>query len=731
MYYYTIEDALKYKNKAERLYLRNQEITFFPKELQTLNKLQEIEIIEESPFLQELPSWLKELKSLKRLFIRKSLISKIDNLPSQLTFLGITESNLSEIPLEIFKLKELQYLFLNDNNIQKIPSEIKKLDSLVRFNIGNNQLVNLPNELAELTSLRFFDAQSNAIENLSTSNVIPTNLHAFDLTNNALTSLPLIAKNTSYLTLNHNKITDLTGIEDFEQLEALNINHNQLKELPDIFDKMSPLKNLNIEKNHLTNFPPSFYKHHFENLTTDVNNFDILFISCKNLTLNNSNFDYQIFEKRKSFSKAFFAKNYDAKFKEVFYNICLEKGGNPHHYPLDYFFKALTLSFTPLQQSALNFIRNHWEEKLKKNPIQKGSSLVLLGKSSFNKKELKSQLKKYEINLSTKINEKTTHVILEKGINNYENFDQSGLIFIPENALQDFFKKEEPLYLNEENTSENEIENIQNLLSSVDSDMVNLGLEMMTSLGVPEKVITELFLIFKDVESHSTSVRNKAKKLLFKYCSATLKANLETHNRLKLITPNFSKNYRLPYFFKQIIQNTELDSIKISKYLIERHNYYFHFCAIGILRNDDEKLEILDWYLKQKRQINIRANDLTKPINLFKLPLESLLLITSLEYSHCKIDTIPKELFQLVNLRYLTIAGNTIENLPDDFSKLKKLESLQINNNRFKKFPTILEKMPTLKIIYLVSNPFSEEKENTINNNIYDLSEYPYRIIRK
>lgn len=731
MYYYTVEDALKNKNKAERLYLHNQEITFLPEEIQELTQLTEIQIIEQTPCLQELPNWFKNLTSLKIFFIRKSLISKIDNLPRKLNSLGITESNLDEFPSEIFKLKKLEYLFLNGNNIQKISSEIKDLNTLIRFNIGNNKLVNLPDELTKIETLKFFDAQFNTIQKLSTNYFFSDNLHSFDLQNNALTRLPLIAKNTSFLNVSHNRITDLTELEHFKQLQSLTIHHNELKELPDIFDNFDSLKYLEIEDNKITNFPPSFYKHNFDRLITEVNNFEILFIPCKELKVVNSNFDYQILEKRKSFSKAFFTKKYAAKFKEIFYNICLEKGRNYHNYPLDFFFKALTLSFAPVQQSALNFIRKNWEEKLDKKPIQKGSSIVILGKSSFNKKELKSRLKKYEIDFSTKINEKTSHVILEKGITNYDNFEQKGIIFIPENALQDFFKKEEPLYLNEETTSDNEIENIQNLLSSVDSDMVNLGLEMMTSLGVPEKVITELFLIFKDVESHSTSVRNKAKKLLFKYCSATLKANLETHNRLKLITPNFNKNYNLPYFFKQIIQSTELDSVKITKYLIERYNYYFHFCAIGILRNDDEKLEVLDWLLNQKKEINIRANDLSNPINLFKLPLESLLLITSLEYSHCVIDTIPTELFKLINLIFLTIAGNTIKNLPDDFSNLKKLKTLQINNNQLKEFPIILEKMPTLKMIYLVSNPFSEEKENTINSDIYDLSEYPYRITRK
>lgn len=71
---------------------------------------------------------------------------------------------------------------------------------------------------------------------------------------------------------------------------------------------------------------------------------------------------------------------------------------------------------------------------------------------------------------------------------------------------------------------------------------------------------------------------------------------------------------------------------------------------------------------------------------------------------------IPKNIYNLKNLKVLSLVCNLIDNIPFSIYKLQKLEMLWINNNSLKKFPLILYDLQNLKVIYVI------EHKNIINN---------------
>lgn len=75
-----------------------------------------------------------------------------------------------------------------------------------------------------------------------------------------------------------------------------------------------------------------------------------------------------------------------------------------------------------------------------------------------------------------------------------------------------------------------------------------------------------------------------------------------------------------------------------------------------------------------------------------------------LDLSRKRLDSIPAEIFQFVNLRELNLSRNKIESLPEDISKLKKLEKLDLSNNNLASLPNEISALVELKFLGLNRN---------------------------
>ena len=58
--------------------------------------------------------------------------------------LDLSWQGLTEIPREVFQLKNLTWLNLSHNQIVKIPDEIAQLQTLITLHLGSNQIVKYP-----------------------------------------------------------------------------------------------------------------------------------------------------------------------------------------------------------------------------------------------------------------------------------------------------------------------------------------------------------------------------------------------------------------------------------------------------------------------------------------------------------------------------------------------------------------------------------------------------------
>jgi len=82
------------------------------------------------------------------------------------------------------------------------------------------------------------------------------------------------------------------------------------------------------------------------------------------------------------------------------------------------------------------------------------------------------------------------------------------------------------------------------------------------------------------------------------------------------------------------------------------------------------------------------------------------------------LSWIPPEIGKLVNLEYLDLSFNEIEEIPTQLSELVKLQELYLNHNSISYLPITLAKLqPTLRIL-------------TINDNVL-LKDPPAEIIEK
>ena len=68
--------------------------------------------------------------------------------------LSLSGKGLTEIPLDVFELKNLKLLNLMNNKITVIPDEMRELKSLEKLVFIKNEISELPTSLAELTELK-------------------------------------------------------------------------------------------------------------------------------------------------------------------------------------------------------------------------------------------------------------------------------------------------------------------------------------------------------------------------------------------------------------------------------------------------------------------------------------------------------------------------------------------------------------------------------------------------
>ncbi|XP_058463111.1 leucine-rich repeat-containing protein 47-like [Malaya genurostris] len=158
-----------------------------------------------------------------------------------LNLLDIDDTPLDEISPKIAELKNLQSLLLFRNKINSIPVELGKLSLLKVLDLSNNQIETLPDEINELkllTTVNFSGNKLRRVDFHQLENLIVCNLAA-----NRLEEFPTL----------------YCG-KDVHYLAELNLEKNQIREIPASAAKQAGLKVLNVVDNNIEFAPQLLVK---------------------------------------------------------------------------------------------------------------------------------------------------------------------------------------------------------------------------------------------------------------------------------------------------------------------------------------------------------------------------------------------------------------------------------------------------------------------------------------
>jgi Leucine-rich repeat (LRR) protein len=187
-------------------------------------------------------------------------------LKSGATELDLHGMELTELPESIGQLTQLTSLNLSSNQLTTLPDSLGQLTQLTSLNLSSNKLTTLPDSLGQLTHLTELDLSSNQLTTLPDSLGQLTWLHSLDVSNNRLATLPACTKNwlnlqklyLGWVNPGGNPLKELPeSIRELKNLVLLKAQSCQLIVLSNWVHELTKLKELHINKNQLTDLPPS------------------------------------------------------------------------------------------------------------------------------------------------------------------------------------------------------------------------------------------------------------------------------------------------------------------------------------------------------------------------------------------------------------------------------------------------------------------------------------------
>ncbi|XP_042212367.1 leucine-rich repeat-containing protein 40-like isoform X2 [Homarus americanus] len=276
--------------KLEQLYLRHNSIQILPP-LHGCTSLKELHL--GNNFIKELDAdQLSYLTTVNVLDLRDN---QIDDLPDEITLLqglerlDITNNNLSTLPFHLGLLPHLKSMPLEGNPMRLIRRDIvqrgtvqllKYLRSRVSAPIntfpGFENSSNDTNVLMDNRSLPdkyqmkstqtlTYNEKATEIPDQLFENASEAQVRAVDLSKNQLTQVPdkleMLSRHVSEIMLGLNKLSSLPSwVGSFQRLQFLDLQGNQLKDLPTDLAQLLYLREINIAANRFEQLPACVYE---------------------------------------------------------------------------------------------------------------------------------------------------------------------------------------------------------------------------------------------------------------------------------------------------------------------------------------------------------------------------------------------------------------------------------------------------------------------------------------
>lgn len=163
---------------------------------------------------------------------------------TNLEWIRLDRTNLSDIPKEVLRLGKLKKLSLSHNQVRLAAAHLCAQLTHVTL-LGLAQIDRLVYDLQELASMEVFKARYNNVLDIADGLFLRWDIRSLNLAHNKLNGIPdelLNAKHLVVLVLKDNGITEVPG--DFclrmRRLERLDLSYNQITVRASLFIARSP-----------------------------------------------------------------------------------------------------------------------------------------------------------------------------------------------------------------------------------------------------------------------------------------------------------------------------------------------------------------------------------------------------------------------------------------------------------------------------------------------------------
>ena len=160
----------------------------------------------------------------------------------------------------VFDLVSLNNLKIAGTPLESISDKLGCLTNLTALSLQNNKLKLLPETIGSLKLLKTLDISGNQLKEVPNTLSSLNNIQTLNANLNELTTFPEVSnmKQLAYLYISRNQLTSLPdGICDptLTLLNTIEVNNNNITELPSDFFNLPHLTKLNVVANKLDTLP--------------------------------------------------------------------------------------------------------------------------------------------------------------------------------------------------------------------------------------------------------------------------------------------------------------------------------------------------------------------------------------------------------------------------------------------------------------------------------------------
>lgn len=188
------------------------------------------------------------------------------------TELNLSGRNLTEIPVELFQLRQLERLKLSNNQLNEIPESILQLQNLSNLDLSLNKLSRFPEAILKLQNLSILNLSSNQLVEIPETISQLKDLSELDLSTNKIKKIPRAIsqlKKLTTLSLSNNQISEiLDEIKELDNLKKLFLSNNKISEIPRAILQLKKLERLRLSSNQISRIPEEI--EHLDNLSVLV-----------------------------------------------------------------------------------------------------------------------------------------------------------------------------------------------------------------------------------------------------------------------------------------------------------------------------------------------------------------------------------------------------------------------------------------------------------------------------